>query len=120
LRDLKVDLSSAHRIDGLRMIAGRKERELLWPSNTAFPNHGAVWPRQRFDQHLLDLAIISGAEARFGAEALPVFEAGKVVSVEVGGEVIRASLAVLAAGAQGAAARMLGAVRDPNETLGLA
>ena len=50
LQDLKVDFSPAHRIDGLRMIAGKKERELLWPSNTAFPNHGAVWPRQRFDQ----------------------------------------------------------------------
>ena len=120
LHDLKVDFSPAHRIDGLRMIAGKKERELLWPSNTAFPNHGAVWPRQRFDQYLVDIAIAAGADVRFNSEALPAFDAGKVVGVEVGGEVIRASLVVLAAGAQGAAAKMLGAVRDPNETFGLA
>ena len=120
LKELQVDFSVAHRIDGLRMIAGKKERELLWPSNTAFPNHGAVWPRQKFDQHLVDLAIAAGADVRFDAEALPVFEGTKVVGVEVGGEVIRASLVVLAAGAQGAAAKMLGAVRDPNETFGLA
>ena len=120
LQDLKVDFSSAHRIDGLRMIAGKRQRELLWPSNTAFPNHGAVWPRHGFDQYLVDLAIASGADVRFNAEALPAFDAGRVVGVEVGGEVIRASLVVLAAGAQGAAAAMLGAVRDPNETFGLA
>ena len=120
LKELQVDFSVAHRIDGLRMIAGKKERELLWPSNTAFPNHGAVWPRQKFDQHLVDLAIAAGADVRFDAEALPVFEGTKVIGVEVAGEVFHASLVVLAAGAQGAAAKMLGAVRDPNETFGLA
>ena len=120
LNDLNIDHSVAHRIDGLRMIAGKKQRELLWPATDRFPHHGAVWPRQKFDNHLLDVAIESGADVRFNAEALPVIEDGVVVGVEVNGEVIRASLVVLATGAQGAAAKMLGAVRDPDETFGLA
>jgi flavin-dependent dehydrogenase len=37
LNELKIDLEDAHRIDGLRMIAGRKERELAWPKTTRFP-----------------------------------------------------------------------------------
>ena len=55
LNDLGIDHSVAHRIDGLRMIAGKKQRELAWPTTSRFPNHGAVWPRQRFDNHLLDI-----------------------------------------------------------------
>ena len=79
-----------------------------------------MWPRQKFDNYLIDVAIESGADVRFNSEALPVIEDGVVVGVEVNGEVMRASLVVLATGAQGAAAKMLGAVRDPNETFGLA
>jgi len=120
LDELGIDHSVAHRIDGLRMIAGKKQRELAWPTTDRFPNHGAVWPRRRFDNHLLDLAVASGADVRFEAEALPVIENGTVVGIQVNGEVLRATMVVLAAGAQGAAAKMLGAVRDPDETFGLA
>lgn len=120
LNDLGIDHSVAHRIDGLRMIAGKKQRELAWPTTNRFPNHGAVWPRQRFDNHLLDVAIAAGADVRFDAEALPALEGEKVVGITVNGEVLRSSLVILATGAQGAAAKMLGAVRDPDETFGLA
>ena len=120
LDELKIDHSVAHRIDGLRMIAGKTQRELAWPTTSRFPNHGAVWPRQKFDNHLLDIAIASGAEVRFESEALPVLEGDRVVGVQVGSEVFKSSLVVLATGAQGAAAKMLGAVRDPDETFGLA
>jgi geranylgeranyl reductase family protein len=120
LNDLQIDHSVAHRIDGLRMIAGKKQRELAWPTTTRFPNHGGVWPRHRFDNHLLDVAISSGAEVRFECEALPIIEDGRAVGIIAAGQEIRASLVVLATGAQGAAAKMLGAVRDPNETFGLA
>jgi len=119
LNELGIDHSVAHRIDGLRMIAGKKQRELAWPTTDRFPNHGAVWPRQRFDNHLLDVAIAAGADVRFDAEALPVIEDSKVVGITVNGEVLRSSLVILATGAQGAA-KMLGAVRDPDETFGLA
>ena len=120
LNELRINHSVAHRIDGLRMIAGKKERELSWPTTDRFPNHGAVWPRQRFDTHLIDVAIASGADVRFNSEALPLLEDGRVIGVTVGGENFSAPMTVLAAGAQGQAAKMLGAERDPNEPFGLA
>jgi flavin-dependent dehydrogenase len=102
------------------MIAGKKQRELSWPSTTRFPNHGAVWPRQKFDTHLIDVAIASGADVRFNSEALPLLEDGRVIGVTCGGESFHAPMTILAAGAQGQAAKMLGAERDPNEPFGLA
>jgi len=126
LEELKVDHAAAHRIDGLRMIAGRQRRELDWPSTGRFPAHGAVWPRRRFDPHLLEAAAAAGADVRHGIEALPELDGERVVGVRVGAvgggrtEVVRAGLVVLAAGAQGPAARMVGAVRDPAEPFGLA
>lgn len=120
LNELRIDHSVAHRIDGLRMIAGKKQRELSWPTTARFPNHGAVWPRQKFDNHLLDVAIASGAEVKFDSEALPEIDGDRVIGVRVGTDVYYAPFTILAAGAQGMAAKILGAERDPNETFGLA
>ncbi|MCU1388047.1 MAG: putative oxidoreductase [Ilumatobacteraceae bacterium] len=120
LQDLDIDIGPAHRIDGLRMIAGKTTRELAWPTTDRFPNHGAVWPRRKFDTYLIDLAIDAGAEVRFDTEALPVLDGGAVVGVSAGGETFTAPLTVLAAGAQGAAAKIVGAERDPDEPFGLA
>jgi menaquinone-9 beta-reductase len=120
LEELKVDLAPAHRIDGLRMIAGRQRRELAWPSTGRFPDHGAVWPRHRLDAHLIAAAMDAGAEVRFGVEALPELDDDRVVGVRTDEGVHYARLTVLAAGAQGAAARLVGAVRDPEEPFGLA
>lgn len=120
LNELHIDMSGSHRIDGLRMIAGKKTRELAWPSGTRFPAHGAVWPRNKLDTYLIDEAIAAGADVRFDTEALPAIENGRVIGVDAGGERVLAPLTVLAAGAQGLAAKMLGAERDPEETFGLA
>jgi menaquinone-9 beta-reductase len=121
LRELKVEPELAHRIDGLRMIAGRTTRELAWPSTSRFPAHGAVMPRRLLDAHLADAAVEAGAEVVWQAEALPVLDDdGRVVGVEVGGRRWSADLVVIAAGAPGAVARMVGAERDPDEPFGLA
>jgi len=135
LNDLGVKLDAAHRIDGLRMIAGKTRRELPWPDNTRFPAHGAVWPRRRLDAALLDAASEAGADIFFNCEALPLMEAGKAVGVEVtprnseaslngqqlpARRTVRADLVVLAAGAPGPAARILGAERNKAEPFGLA
>lgn len=120
LNELGVDHSVAHRIDGLRMIAGKSTRELAWPTTGRFPGHGAVWPRHRLDTALIDIAASDGAEVRFDCEALPVLDDGRVIGVTAGGEEFRAPLTILAAGAQGLAAKMLGAERDPDEPFGLA
>jgi geranylgeranyl reductase family protein len=120
LEELKIDVGLAHRIDGLRMIAGKKTRELAWPQTEQFPAYGAVWPRSRFDTHLVDVAIESGADVRFECEALPVVEHGRCVGVRAAGAEFRAPMTILAAGAQGAAAKVLGCERDPDEPFGLA
>jgi menaquinone-9 beta-reductase len=120
LDELKIDLDGAHRIDGLRMIAGRKERELDWPHTSRFPSHGAVWPRRRLDAALVDAAAEAGAEIVWETEALPVLDGERVTGVRAGGTTWQAGLVVVAAGAQGEVARMLGADRVPDEPFGLA
>ena len=120
LDQLTIKLDDAHRIDGLRMIANKTERELAWPSTTRFPAHGAVWPRRRLDAALVDAALEAGAEIRWQTEALPDLEDDRVVGVTAGGEHHRADMVVLATGAPGAAAQLVGAERVEDEPFGLA
>lgn len=120
LQELGIEYEGAHRIDGLRMIAGRQRRQLPWPEHGRFPSHGAVWPRRRLDAHLVDAAAKAGAELVYETEALPILDGTVVRGVTAGGRTVHADLTVVAAGAQGKAARMLGAERDPDEPFGLA
>ena len=121
LQELEIPYDDeAHRIDGLRMIAGRRRRELPWPATGRFPDHGAVWPRKRLDAHLIDAAEKAGAELVYETEALPILDGNVVRGVTAAGRTVHAGLTVVAAGAQGKAARMLGAERDPDEPFGLA
>jgi geranylgeranyl reductase family protein len=123
LGELGISLEGAHRIDGLRMIAGNTRRELLWPANNRFGSHGAVWPRRVLDKHLVEAAEEAGAEILWDTEVMPArADDGTVVGVEgvVGGDRWPADMVVLATGAPGAAARMLGAERVDSEPFGLA
>ena len=120
LEALNVPIDAAHRTDGLRMIANRTVRELRWPGVAPFPAHGVAWQRRFLDAHLVEAAAAAGAEIRHGSDALPALEGDAVVGVDVDGERIHADLVVLATGATGTAARMVGAVRDPDEPFGLA
>lgn len=120
LNELEVPLDEAHHIKGLRMIAGNRVRELDWPGTDRFPAYGAVWPRRDLDAALMDIAADAGAEMIYGTEALPVLEDGRAIGVDAAGQRWTADLVVLAAGAQGAAARILGAERRLDEPFGLA
>lgn len=126
LGELGIDLDGAHRIDGLRMIAGSTRRELLWPANNRFGPHGAVWPRRALDKHLVEAAEAAGAEIVWDTEVMPIVaDDGTATGVEqVQGDSgpgrWSADLVVLATGAPGAAARMLGAERVDSEPFGLA
>ena len=121
LNELDIPLTDAHLVDGLRMIAGKRQRELPWSDGDRFPAHGAVWPRRRLDAALIDAATAAGADVRFETEAEPVFgDDGSVTGVRAGSDTIDAGLVVAATGAPGKVARMLGAERDPNEPYGLA
>jgi geranylgeranyl reductase family protein len=121
LDELAIPLDGAHLIDGLRMIAGRRRRDLPWSDGGRFPSHGAVWPRRRLDAALIDAASAAGADVRFDATAEVVVDGGgRVSGVRCGSDTWAADLVVVAAGAQGAVARQLGAVRDPHEPYGIA
>ncbi len=120
LYELKIDMSDAHLIQGLRMIANKTERQLDWPVTSRFPGHGAVWPRRRLDAALVDAAEETGAEIRWETEAMPVVEAGRVVGVSAGGVEWRSDMVVVATGAPGRVARELGAVRVEGEPYGVA
>jgi geranylgeranyl reductase family protein len=120
LDELGVSLEGAHRIDGLRMIANRTVRQLEWPGIAPFPPHGAVWPRRRLDARLMELAEQAGAELLWNQEALPEMDGDRVTGVSAGGRRWSAPMVVVATGAPGQVARMLGAERDPDEPFGLA
>lgn len=122
LNELEIPLDGAHRIAGLRMIAGKQVRELPWPDTGRFPAHGAVWPRRRLDAALIDAAIQAGADVRFETTGDPVLDdrTGRVTGITTPNGPIGADLVVAATGAPGAVARALGAERDPNEPFGLA
>ncbi|MDE0666223.1 MAG: NAD(P)/FAD-dependent oxidoreductase [Acidimicrobiaceae bacterium] len=123
LGELGIELDEAHRIDGLRMIAGTTRRELLWPANNRFGPHGAVWPRRALDKHLIEAAQAAGAEIAWNTEVIPVLsDDGTVVGVESAarGKRFLADMVVLATGAPGSAARLLGAERVESEPFGLA
>ena len=116
---LGIDLSSFHRIDGLRVQAGRTEREVLWPAG-AFPAVGAVAPRAVFDAMVMERAVESGAELRENSAAEPVIERGRVVGVRTASGEVRADLVVIASGAGSAPARAVGAERVASSPFGLA
>ncbi len=120
MNELDLDFSDAHHIVGLRMIANSTVRELDWPSGGRFPNHGAVWPRQKLDKALIDAATEAGAEVIWDTEALPLMEGERVVGVTAGGTKWLAPLTVIAAGAPGKVAKMLGTDRVEDEPFGLA
>jgi flavin-dependent dehydrogenase len=116
LDELKIDLDGAHLVDGLRMIAGSRERELPWSDGDRFPANGAVWPRRRLDAALIDAAADAGADIRFETEVEPVNATdGRVTGVRAGADTNEAGLVVASTGAPGKVARMLGAERDPDE-----
>lgn len=120
LNQLKIDLSDAHHIEGLRMIAGNVRRELQWPGTSRFPGHGAVWPRRRLDAALIEAAEEAGARVVFETEAMPEMDGERVTGVTAGGTTYSAGITVAATGAPGAVARMLGATKVADEPYGLA
>lgn len=119
IRRLGLDIDRFHRIDGLRVQAGRKIREVLWPDG-AFPPIGAVAPRAEFDAMVMEAAVDSGADLRENASAEPWIDGTRVVGVVAGGERIRADLVVIASGAGSPAARLVGATRVAASPFGLA
>jgi geranylgeranyl reductase family protein len=119
LERLGVDISDFHRIDGLRVQAGRAEREVLWPDG-AFPPVGAVAPRAQFDARVMQCAIDAGVAIHDRSTAEPILEGDRVVGVRAGDVEVRAKFVIIASGAGSAPAKLLGANRIPESPFGLA
>jgi menaquinone-9 beta-reductase len=68
----------------------------------------------------MDAAAEAGAEMVYETEALPILDGDRVTGIKAGHRTIRADLTIVAAGAQGAVAKMLGADRVADEPFGLA
>ena len=120
LQKLQIDLEGIHKINGLRMIAGKTRRELEWPSGGSFPSYGAVWTRRELDSYLLETASQSGATIFYETEVVPVFEGERVIGVTSDTETWDSDLVVAASGAPGKVARMLGTERKSDEPYGIA
>lgn len=120
-RRLGVDLSSFHRIDGLRVQAGSKVREVAWPEGP-YPSVGAVAPRTEFDAQVMRAAVDAGAELREHCAAEPWIDDDGIVrgAVTADGTRISADLTVLATGAGSRAATLVGATRVETSPFGLA
>jgi geranylgeranyl reductase family protein len=116
---LGVGIGDFHRIDGLRVQAGRTTREVRWPDGP-FPPYGAVAPRAEFDAQLMDVAAKAGADLRERTPAEPLVEGGRVTGVRTAAGDVAADLVVVASGAGSPAARQLGSVRVPTSPFGLA
>ncbi len=116
---LGIDMGRFHRIDGLRVQAGSKVREVRWPDGP-FPAVGAVAPRAEFDAMVMQTALDSGADLREHAAAEPVLDGDRVTGVRAGATEVRADLVVIASGAGSAAAKLLGATRVEGSPFGLA
>ncbi len=119
LERLGVDMSGFHRIDGLRVQAGRTEREVLWPDGK-FPPFGAVAPRAEFDALLMETALKAGADLREHTPGEPIVDGARVTGVRTATGDVHADLVVIASGAGSPAAKALGAVRVPSSPFGLA
>jgi geranylgeranyl reductase family protein len=116
---LGLDISRFHRIDGLRVQAGKKVREVRWPDG-AFPPVGAVAPRAEFDAMVMQAAVDAGADLRERSSAEPLMDGDRVLGVRVGSLEVHADLVVIAAGAGSTAAKLVGATRVEGSPFGLA
>jgi geranylgeranyl reductase family protein len=124
LVDLGIDVSEQagwlHN-EGLRVVAGGASMELPWPTLAAFPDFGAVRPRQDFDRMLAEHARKQGARIQEGAAVVEaVTEEDVVVGVRTRDATYRAPLTLACDGVSARVALSLGMAKDDRRPLGVA
>jgi geranylgeranyl reductase family protein len=128
---LQPDLEAHHRYDGLRALAFGKELSLPWPVHPDYPSHGYVVTRADLDAIVAARAEKAGATIWQGAEALAPLGPDAAAGGPVLGAVIadrdhgttsevRATVVVVADGANSRFGRALGATRNRALPLGMA
>lgn len=125
LVDLGVDVSEAagwRHNRGLRVVAGGVSLDLPWPTVAAYPDFGAVRPRQDFDALLADHARKQGARVVEGAAVTEAVtdRGGVVVGVRTKERTYRAPLTLACDGVSARVALSLGMAKDDRRPLGVA
>jgi len=112
---------------GLRVFGGGHALELPWPELGSFPNYGLTFPRERFDQLLVNHAQAKGATFRQNTNANRVLRhpgTGRIVGVaaqtEQGVVEYRAPIVVDAGGVAARIATLAGRNPNPNRPMGTA
>lgn len=114
---LGIDLTGAHRIDGVMLTDGLRRRSINWAGSPAAPAVGRAVRREWLDEHLARHAVAAGAELLEGHEAIePIIERGlvrgAVVRSALGQELtVRSAYLVVADGANSTFGRTLGTTR---------
>jgi geranylgeranyl reductase family protein len=117
LVELGIELDDAHRIDGVVLSDGERQRAIDWAPLSGSPAVGRAVRREALDELLARHAVSAGAELLEGHEAIePVVERGlvrgAVVRTALGQEVtLRSSYLVVADGANSTFGRALGTSR---------
>lgn len=125
LVDLGVDVSEAagwRHNAGLRVVAGGASLDLPWPTLAAYPDFGAVRPRQDFDALLADHARKQGARVVEGAAVTEAVtdRGGVVVGVRTRERTHRAPLTLACDGVSARVALSLGMAKDDRRPIGVA
>lgn len=106
-----------HRHQGLRIVSGDRQRELVWPIHPLQADHGLVARRRELDQMLAGHAAAAGATVLHGHDAIePIVERGfvrgAVVRTALGdSRDVHATYLVVADGANSVFGRSLGTFR---------
>jgi menaquinone-9 beta-reductase len=118
----------AHRLDGVRMVHGRREIEVAWPRHDDLADHAAVLRRDLLDTELRRIAATAGAEVVMGHEAVaPIVERGFVRGATLlvdpgatrGLHSVRARFVVVADGANSSFGRAVGTARQRSWPYGI-
>ena len=119
-----------HRLDGVRMMHGRRSMEVPWPERHGRPESGTSLRRDRLDDHLRAAATSAGATVLMGHEAVaPIVERGFVrgatCAVDRGAPSpshpeVHARFVVVADGANSTFGRALGTTRQRDWPSGIA
>ncbi len=133
LQHLAVDplTLGGHRLDGVRMVHGRRSVELPWPEHPDLPSHGAALRRDLLDTELRRVAAEAGAHVLMGHRAVaPIVERGFVrgATFDVDDDLVagaprhhdvHARFVVVADGANSTFGRALGTTRQRSWPYGI-
>ncbi len=132
LLDVDALRLDGHRLNGVRMVHGRREVTVPWPEQVDLPTHAVALRRDVLDTELRRHAGAAGAHVVMGHEATgPIVERGFVRGATLAADAelddrlprldsVRSRFVVVADGANSSFGRALGTTRQHNWPYGIA